>query len=252
MAIKGKGKTKSRPAARAPRPAPVVRKPPFFLRRWVQFVVAVLLGMGVVMVVVWATNGVRRADADEARTAAEANARRVVTQWQSTVDGVISKIAPGSSPGSGSVTALPELSASVETLAKGDQDGKAQDTATTAIGLTQEAAATLGGVDLPTLITKDEGLDLATTNYVLNSKARMLDGIDLYAQVAKLVKTAVTTDDAAVTEASIAQAKALLPIAQRVFAEGYGDYTQALAGVGIVQQPPGLSGQPGLTGNPSG
>jgi hypothetical protein len=252
MAIKGKGRTKSRPAARAPRPAPVVRKPPFFVRRWVQVAAGVLLGMGIIMVVVWATNGVRRADADEARTAAEANARRVVTQWQSTVDGVISKIAPGSSPGSSSVTVLPELSASVETLAKGDQDRTAQDTATSAIGLTQEATTTLGGVDLPTLIRDNEGLDLASTNYVLNSKARMLDGIDLYAQVAKLVKTAVTTDDAAVSEASIAEAKALLPIAQRVFAEGYGDYTQALAGVKLLPQPPGLSGQPGLTGNPSG
>ena len=42
MAIKGKGKTKSRPPARAPRPAPVVRKPPFFARRWVQVVAALV------------------------------------------------------------------------------------------------------------------------------------------------------------------------------------------------------------------
>jgi hypothetical protein len=252
MAIKGKGKTKSRPAARAPRPAPVVRKPPFFVRRWVQLVGAVLLGMGVVMVVVWATNGIRHADADEARTASEANARRVVAQWQTTVEGVISKIAPGTAAGSGSVTVLPELSASVETLAKGDQDRTAPDTATTAIGLTQEAATSLGGVDLPTLITDNEGLDLATTNYVLNSKARMLDGIDLYGQVAKLVKTAVNADDAAVTEASIAEAKALLPIAQRVFAEGYSDYTEALAKVGLLQPAAGAPGLPGLTGNPTG
>jgi hypothetical protein len=249
MAIKGKGKTKSRPAARAPRPAPVVRKPPFFVRRWVQVVAAVLLGMGIVMVVVWATNGVRRADADETRTAAEANARRAVAQWQSTVDGVISKIAPGTGAGSGSVTVLPELSASVEALSKGEQDRKAQDTATAAIDLTQDAATTLDGVDLPTLIRDNEGLDLASTNYVLNSKARMLDGIDLYAQVAKLVKAAATTDDDAVTQASIDEAKALLPIAQRVFSQGYSDYTEALAGVGLLQPGAGL---PGLTGNPSG
>jgi hypothetical protein len=252
MAIKGKGKTKSRPAARAPRPAPVVRKPPFIVRRWVQVVAAVLLGMGIVVVVVWATNGVGSADADEARTTSAANARRVVAQWQTTVDGVISKIAPGSTAGTGSVTVLPELSASLETLAKGDQDRTASDTATTAIDLTREAATTLGSVDLPTLIRDNEGLDVAATNYVLNSKARMLDGIDLYGQVAKLVKTAVTTDDAAVADASIAAARDLVPIAQRVFAEGYADYTQALARVGLLQPNQGPSGLPGLTGNPSG
>ena len=42
MAIKGKGKTRSRPPARAPRPIPVVVKPPFFRRRWVQVVGAFL------------------------------------------------------------------------------------------------------------------------------------------------------------------------------------------------------------------
>jgi hypothetical protein len=249
MAIKGKGRTKSRPAARAPRPAPVVRKPPFFVRRWVQFVGGVLLGTGIVMVVVWATNGARSNDADEARTADEATARRVVQEWQATVDGVIAKIgSPGSAPGS--VAVFPALSASVETLATGDQDRTAQDTATTAVGLADEAAATLGGVDLPTLI-RDNGLDLATTNYLLNSKARMLDGIDLYGQVAKTVKTAVTTDDPAVAEASIAEATALLPIAKRIFDGGYADYTEARAKVGLLQAA-GLSGLPGLTGNPSG
>jgi hypothetical protein len=250
MAIKGKGRTKSRPAARAPRPAPVVRKPPFFLRRWVQFAGGVLLGAGLVMVVVWATNGARRNDTDEARTATEANVRRVVQEWQTTVDGMISKIgSPGS--GTGSVTVFPALSASVATLAKGDKDPTAQDTATMAIGLSDDAATTLGGVDLTTLI-RGNGLDLATTNYLLNSQSRMLDGVDLYGQVAKLVKTAVTADDPAVTAAAIAEAKALLPVATRIFNDGYSDYTEARAKAGLVQPAPGLSGLSGATGIPSG
>jgi hypothetical protein len=250
MAIKGKGKTKSRPAPRAPRPAPVARKPPFFLRRWVQFVGGVLLGMGVVMLVVWATNGVRDNDAEEAAAAKAADVRRVVGEWQTTVDGVIAKIgSPGG--GAGSVTVFPALSASVATLDKNGKDPKAGDTATAAIGLADEAATTLGGVDLPTLI-RDKGLELATTNYVLNSKARMLDGIVLYGRVAKMVKTAVTADDPAVTEVSIADAKALLPIATRIFNEGYSDYSEALAGAGLLQPSGGLSGLSGLTGSSPG
>ncbi len=250
MAIKGKGKTKSRSAARAPRPAPVVRKLPLFVRPWVQFVAGVLLGVGLAMVVVWVTNGVRRNDVDEARTTGQKNARSVVQEWQTTVDGAISKI--GSSGGAtGSVTVFPALSASVATLAKGDPDKTAQDTATMAIGLSDEAATALGGVDLPALV-REKGLDLATTNYVLNSKARMLDGIELYGRVAMLVKTAATADDPAVADASISEAKALLPIATRVFNEGYSDYTESLAQVGLLQPTPGLSGLSGLSGNPSG
>ncbi|MEP6476859.1 MAG: hypothetical protein ABJC60_06270 [Actinomycetota bacterium] len=248
MAIKGKGKTKSRPSARAPRPEPVVRKPPFFVRRWVQFVAGALLGMGAVMVVVWATNGLRSSHADEARTLRDANARRIVQEWQTTVEGMIATIGtPGTTGGPPAI--LPSLSASVATLAKGDPDKTAQDTATMAIGLTSDADATLAGVDLPALISANGALDLATTNYVLNSKARMMDGLELYAQVAKLVKTAVTSDDPAVTEASIAEAGTLLPIAARVFQEGYADYTEARAAVGLLQAPPGLSG---LSGAPSG
>ncbi len=247
MAIKGKGKTRSRPAARAPRPAPVVRKPPFFARPWVRFAAGLLLGVGLAMLVVWATNGLRRDDADEARAAAETNARTVVQRWQATVDAAISKIG-SSGPGGGPATIFPTLSDSVAALADGDTDKTAEDTATMAIGLSDEVATTLGGVDLVALI-RGKGVDLATTNYLLNSQARMIDGIELYGRVAKLVKAAMTAGDPAATEASIAEAKALLPIATRVFGDGYSDYTESLAQAGLLQPTPGLSG---LSGSPSG
>ena len=123
MAIKGKGRTKSRSPARAPRPAPVVRKPPFFARRWVQVVGAMLAGMGIVTIVVWATNGLRVDDAAKARDATAANVRRVVQEWQTTVDGTLSKGGLGSTGGGpGQITILPSLSTSVTTLAGGTND----------------------------------------------------------------------------------------------------------------------------------
>ena len=67
MAIKGKGKTKNRQPARAPRRTPVPVKPPFFARRWVQLVAALLIGMGIVWFLVWVTNGIRASrDSDQA------------------------------------------------------------------------------------------------------------------------------------------------------------------------------------------
>ena len=234
MAIKGKGKTKSRPAARPPRPTPVVRKPPFFLRRWVQVVAALLVGMGFVTAVVWATNGLRIDDAAKARDARAASVRRVVQQWQTTVDGTLSKGLGTTGSGVGQIVILPALSTSVATLAKGDQDPKAADTASTAVKLVGDGVSTLQNVDLPTMI-RDQGVDLASTNYLLNSKARMVEGLQLYGRVAAQVQAASAADDPAVADALIKEANTLLPIATQVFNEGYSDYTEALARAGLLQ-----------------
>ena len=249
MAIKGKGKTKSRPATRAPRPAPVVRKPPFFLRRWVQLLGAAIAGAGIVMIVVWATNGLRSNDVADETAAEAANARRVVQEWKTTVDGALQQV--GSSQGGvGSITVLPTLTTSVETLATGDADKHAQETADTATGIVDTAVKTLQDVDLPTIIS-DQGLDLATTNYLLNSKARMVAGLQLYARVAAMVKAATAEGvDPAVADALIAEAKELLPIAKQVFDEGYTDYTSALGSVNLLQ--PAGGGLSGLSGLPPG
>jgi hypothetical protein len=247
VAIKGKGRTKSRPPARAPRPAPVVRRPPFFARRWVQVVGAMLAGMGIVTIVVWATNGLRVDNAAKARDATAANVRRVVQEWQTTVDGTLSKGGLGSTGGGpGQITILPSLSTSVTTLASGSKDPKAGDTATTAVSLVDEGVKTLQGVDLPGMI-RDKGLDLAMTNYLLNSKARMIDGLQLYGRVAAEVKAAVEAKDPALTAALVKEANALLPIATQVFNEGYTDYTEALARAGLLQ-PTAATGLSGASG----
>jgi hypothetical protein len=247
VAIKGKGKTKSRPPARAPRPAPVVRRPPFFARRWVQVMGALLAGMGIVTIVVWATNGLRTDDAAKAREASAANVRRVVQEWQTTVDGTLSKGLGSSGGGTGQIVILPTLSTSVATLAKGDKDPKAGDTADSAVSLVSDGVTALQNVDLPTMI-RDKGLDLAMTNYLLNSKARMIDGLQLYGRVAAEVKAAVAADPAVAAEL-VKEANALLPIATQVFNEGYSDYTEALARAGLLQPTAG-TGLSGLSGIP--
>jgi hypothetical protein len=240
MAIKGKGRTRSRPATRAPRPAPVARKPPFFLRRWVQLVGALLAGAGLVMVVVWATNGLRSSDAAAAADAKEANGRRFVQEWKTTVEGALAKIGtPGQGPGE--VTVLPALTASVDALAKGRPDRGAQDTAAEAQTLADEAVRTLQGVDLPTIIRENEGLDVATTNYLLNSKTRMVEALQLYGRVASIVAGATADGvDPGGADTLAAEAEALLPIAKQIFDEGYMDYSQALAEYELLTPTPGI------------
>jgi hypothetical protein len=191
--------------------------------------------MGIVTIVVWATNGLRIDDVAKARDARAASVRRVVQQWQTTVDATLSKGGLGTTGGGvGQITILPSLSASVATLAKGDQDPKAGDSASAAVKLVGDAVSTLQNVDLPTMI-RDQGVDLATTNYLLNSKARMVEGLQLYGRVAAQVEAASAADDLAVADALIEEANALLPVATQVFNEGYSDYTEALARAGLLQ-----------------
>ena len=244
MAIKGKGKTKSRPAARAPRPTPVMRKPPFFLRRWVQVVLAMIAGAGIVIVVVWATNGLRSNDAADATAAKDAAASRVVQEWSTTVDGALSGVGPPPASGLGQVTVEQPLTDALATLGTPKEDPKANDTAAAAATALDTAATALQGVDLSKLITANEGVDLATTNYLLNSQARMVDGLQIYGRVAGLV-TDATADgvDPAVADALIEQANKLVPLAKRVFDEGYTDYTSAKGSVGLLQPTSGIPGQ---------
>jgi hypothetical protein len=239
MAIKGKGRTKSRPAARAPRPTPVVRRPPFFARRWVQVLAALLVGMGIVTTVVWATNGLRATDATAEKDADAANARRAVQEWQTTVDSTLAKGVGSPGAGPGQITVLPSLTASVATLAKGDEDKKAGETAAAATTLVEDAVTTLGNVDLPKLIRDHPGIDVVLTNYLLNSKTRMVEGLQLYGRVAAQVEAAAEAEDPAVVAALIAAAEALLPIATRIFNEGYADYTESLSRAGLLQPTPG-------------
>jgi len=254
MAIKGKGKTKSRPAARPPRPAPVVRRPPFFLRRWVQVVLALIAGAGIVILVVWATNGLRSNDAADAAAARDAAARRVVQEWQTTVDGALSGVGPAPASGLGQYTVEQPLTDALATLGTPKQDPKAHETADAAATALDTATTALQGVDLSKLITANEGVDLATTTYLLNSQARMVDGLQLYGRVAAMVSDATAEDvDPAVADALTEQANKLAPVAKGVFDEGYSDFTSAKGSVGLLQSTPGqLPGGVQIPGQPGG
>jgi hypothetical protein len=238
VAIKGKGKTRSKPPARAPRPQPVQRKPPFFRRTGVLVVLSALLGAALVWTGVWVTNGLRADDRASAAAATKASQRKVVLQWSTTVDGAISAFQdqqPQSAPGPQQVVVFTALSTAVDSLAKGDTVKDAAATAKTAKQQADTAVGALNGVDLASVIS-GHGVDLATTNYLLNSKSKMVEGLQLYSQVADLVGQAVAANDAGQASAQIAEAKQLLPLATQLFNEGYSDYSQAKASVATPQE----------------
>src|SRR2546421_6886850 len=119
MAIKGKGKTKPRAVTRAPRPVPVKVKPHFFGRSWVQLTVAVIAGMGLVLLLVWVTNGLRREQHTKEAAARRLEVAKVIKQWKTTVDGAVSKVNDGAAAAqTGAPTIFPNLSTAIDSLAK--------------------------------------------------------------------------------------------------------------------------------------
>jgi len=153
MAIKGKtrSKTKSKGhlAGRAPRREPVPVPVPFFLRRWVQLVAVFLLGVGVLAMGVWVTNGLRQDRDEKAAAAAAATRAAALQKWQSEVEVQLGTVAQMQS-GSGTLQpppVSPEVGAAVDALAQGKKPtSKPQDLKKTADALGKAADASRGSI----------------------------------------------------------------------------------------------------------
>ena len=85
MAIKGKGRTRTKQPVRAPRRGPVPVPVPFVRRRGVQVVAAFLVGALVFWGGVWLTNGLRAQDTSERDREQELQQRRAGAAWENLV-----------------------------------------------------------------------------------------------------------------------------------------------------------------------
>jgi hypothetical protein len=249
MAIKGKTKSRSRGGrapARAPRREPVVVKPPFVRRRWVQLVAALLVGAFAVMTVVWVTNGLRRSREEQEASDAATTRRAAVQEWQSTLEGELNEL------GTISVGAEPSifqpLSSTIDELANGEAPEGAAATIDDAIDRSRAGAEALEDFDLTGTIA-DQGFDVAQTNYLLNSQARVVHALNLYEQAALLARLALAAEG----EQRVALARravAIRDLARSTLNEGWTDYQQILfaTGLGQAPQPTGIIPGLGLTG----
>jgi hypothetical protein len=237
MAIKGKGKTKARKVAKGPRRAPVPVKPPFFTRRPVQVIGAFVLGILAMMFLVWVTNGLREQDrAQRAREREAAKLERtksVVEAWQVTVEGAagtIGTITPGAPP-----ALLPAASAAIDGVAGGNDVKGAPGTLSEANKGLSSAISTLDDYQLVDRI-RDKGFDVTQTNYLLNSKTKMLEALKIYREAVAVAQRALK-GEAGLGDIAIA----LRDQAVTLFADGWRDLDQAKQSVGINPIPGGLA-----------
>jgi len=233
MAIKGKGKTKGRAPARAPRRMAVDVPTPFFLRRRIQVALAFVAGFLVMMLAVWITNGLRQQGADDERGAQAADQRAAGQAWKGEVEaalGAIGTLTQGAPP-----TLLPAIGDTIAALDNGKVPQGAAETLQTAQDDATKAGEVIQAYALVDRI-RNKGMTRGQANYFLNSQARIAEGLDLYRQaavMAELAAVAAGTDRAPLVK----RAKELKASADQILGEGWHDYQQALLSVQIIESP---------------
>ncbi|HXF35578.1 MAG TPA: hypothetical protein VNO17_00165 [Actinomycetota bacterium] len=246
MAIKGKGRTRSKQIARGPRPALVPVKPPFFLRRWVQVTLAFAAGAGLVAFLVWFTNGLREERRLEAERAGARERETVVRQYQSRIEAVLAPVGQAEPPLG--FTAFAAFRQGLADLRKGDVSARAVvPEARNVVRAAEQGADALEALQVVDLV-RDRGFSRDVVNYFLNSRSRLSQGLRLFAEAARAVLDAAG-EDGADRGALIAMAARVSDLADELLQDGYADYQQVLASahIFVAPQPPGpgdLGGSP--------
>ena len=228
MAIKGKGKTRSRAPARAPRRAPVEVPTPITRRRWVQIVAALLIGAGIVWFLIWLTNGIRQSNADDREAAAAVERRRAVQGWKELVESEIPKVGALGSAGA-PPTVAPELTPTIESLGQGDGDAAAIEGVDERLAV---GAATLEDYDLTGAI-RNKGFEVGEASALLDSQAGIASALRSYAVAARLTVAAAglpERDRAAILD----EARAVAESAAATLQGGWNDYLLGLGAAGLT------------------
>ncbi len=247
MAIKGKGRTRSRRVIAAPpRPQLYVRKPPMWRRRWVWAVVGTLAVAGALAVVLASlhTHHVRaerdRAAAFKLRESTAVNrlSAQLVPKFPTDA-----KLIPPDLP-----EFFPALSTDLDKLGKGQltvKDATAEADAVTAAAKTAQTGVQAINVAklIPTEFTITGRASVqgkgGTQQELLDGQFLMAQGFQLYQQVGAAMKEAAGATGPQRT-ALVTQAKDLLAQASALFDRGYAKLLQIRQALGL----PSLTRQP--------
>jgi hypothetical protein len=249
MAIKGKGKTKSRQPPRAPRHEPVVVKKPFAQRGWVRGLVLFLCGVLVLSVTWWAYEGIDKQRNASKAASAQAQQREAVSAWKVNLEGALSSV--GQVQGGATPQIAADVGTAITNLGKGTDAGVTADQLTSEADNLEKAATTLAKFKLTDTVA-DHGFDETQTDLITTIQPEITAGLRSLAVAARLAAMAMQDPANAVT--LLAEAKTANAAGQDLIARGWSSYTNIspLAGLPppVQQQPIGSGGglPPGLGG----
>jgi hypothetical protein len=232
MAIKGKGRARTKQPVRAPRRGPVPVPVPFVRRRGVQLVAAFLVGALVFWGGVWLTNGLRAQDTSERDREQELLQRRAGAAWENLVAtevGAIGQIQEGNPP-----AILPQVRAVITAIAE-NTPKDAVSTLQTAAEDAMKAIEGIAGYQLSSSLS-NKGFEQGEVLRFLSARDELVSSIQLYREAALLGVSAADLEgkDRA---AAIARAESVLNLADAAVLRFQTDQTEALAAAGIIRQP---------------
>jgi hypothetical protein len=234
LAIKGKGRTRTRQSVRAPRRGPVPVPVPVARRRGVQVTAAFVAGLLLFWGGVWLTNGLREQDRAEQEAAADRTRRQAGSTWSTFVEGqiqTVGTIQPGTPP-----VILPQVGATVDELGKAKETPKGSvRTLRDAADAATKAADTIEEFDLAGTI-RNKGFDQAAVLQFLGAQDELGASLRLFREAA-LVAASAAELTGEPREALLQDATALLGLAAAAADRFQQHQGQALFAAGFVQTP---------------
>jgi hypothetical protein len=240
MAIKGKGKTKSRQPPRAPRHEPVVVKKPFAQRGWVRGLVLFLCGVLVLSVTWWAYEGIDKQRNASKAASAQAQQREAVSAWKVNLEGALSSV--GQVQGGATPQIAADVGTAITNLGKGTDAGVTADQLTSEADNLEKAATTLAKFKLTDTVA-DHGFDETQTDLITTIQPEITAGLRSLAVAARLA--AMAMQDPSNADDLLAEAKTANTSGQDLIARGWSSYTNISTLAGLpppVQQPIGSGG----------
>ncbi len=236
MAIKGKGRTKGRQVARAPRREPVPVPVPFFRRRWVQIGLAFVIGLGVATTTVWATNGVRDNRRIEDEAADLIAQKTALETWRAKLDVQLATVGVLQYPNPPSVgerlaTVLGQIVRGEETSISAEQLRQDADAL-------KAAAKELEDYDLSKLIRDADAFEAIQTEWLLLSRSEFTKGFDAYRQATLLAIDALGAEEDQATDLAT-QAKGVADIGTGLLESAWRFHLNALRSADITVGLPG-------------
>src|SRR5436853_840153 len=202
MAIKGKGKTKSRQVARAPRREPVAVKKPFAQRGWVRGLVLFMCGVLVLSVTWWAYENIDQQRNASKAAAAQGQEREAVSVWKVNLEGTLSSV--GQVQGGATPQIGTDIGTAITNLGQKKAAGVTAKQLNAEADNLEKAAATLAKFNLTDTIA-NHGFDETQTDLITTIQPEITQGLRSLAVAARL--TALATQDPANAATLLAEAK---------------------------------------------
>ena len=242
MAIKGKGKTRSKQPARAPRHEPVPVKPAFARRTWVRVTAAFIAGVFLLSVTWWVWENLDKSSNAKAAANRAASQQHAISQWKARLEPALQGV--GQLQGAASPQIATQLGPVIDALSKGTDPHATADDLTTLAKNLDDAANAVATITISDVITGN-GFDRSQSDIITAAHSEILDGLRSLHVAAQLAALAIQTPGK--QAALAAAAKEAYVTGQDLIQRGWTRYANISAAAGV--QLPTLQGLPAGSGS---